>query len=143
MSEQNFKWLFTLLPFLLAKLMEWSGTATPTNFIYKGLIYCQFGVGVFFVLVIGFHFGIWWSGENDRTFFKLKEDCLKEIGYRFAEVKNDYVPMKEEISRLKTQLEQTERNERYFRNQFEEALKDSRRTPKQANQEALKSIAEV
>jgi len=142
-SEQNLKWLFPLLPFLLAKLMEWSGTATPTNFIYKGLIYCQYGVVIFFILAIGFHIGLLWNDKQDRTFSNLKKECLQEIGYRFADVKNDYVPMKEEISRLKTQLEQAERNERYFRNQFEEALKDSRRTPKQANQEALKSIAEV
>lgn len=143
MSEQNLKWLFPLLPFLLSKLMEWSGTATPTNFIYKGLIYCQYGVGLFVVLAIGFYLGLWWNDKRDITFSKLKEECLKEIGYRFADVKNDYVPMKEEITRLKTQLEQAERSERYFRNQLEEVLKDSRRTPKQANQEALKSIAEV
>ena len=143
MSEQNLKWLFPLLPFLLAKLMEWSGTATSTNFIYKGLIYCQYGVGFLFVLSVGFHLGLWMSDKKDRTFSKLKEECLKEIGYRFVDVKQDYVPMKEEISRLKTLLDQVERRERYFRQQFEDALAHSRRPPKDANQEALKSIAEV
>lgn len=143
MSEQNSKWLFPLLPFLLAKLMEWSGTATPTNFIYKGLVYCQYGVGFFFVLTIGFHIGLWWNDKRDRTFSNLKEECLEEIGYKFADVKHDYVPMKEEISRLKTLLGQVERRERYFRQQFEESLAHSRRTPEDANKAALASVAEV
>ncbi len=143
MSEQNLKWLFLLLPFLLAKLMEWSGTATPVNLIYKGLIYTQYGVGLFFVLGIGFHFGLWWNDKKAGTFSKLKEECLKEIGYRFADVKHDYVPMKEEICRLKTLLDQVERRERYFRQQFEEALVHSRRTPEDANKAALASVAEV
>lgn len=143
MSEQNLKWLFPLLPFLLAKLMEWSGTSTSTNFIYKGLVYCQYGVGLFFVLAIGFHLGLWWNDKRDRTFSNLKEECLKEIGYKIADVKHDYVPMKEEISRLKTLLDQVERRERYFRLQYEEAIAYSRRTPADANKVALASVAEV
>lgn len=143
MSEQNFKWLFTLLPFVLSFLMRWSGTASLSNPIYMALKYCEYGVMVFWVLAIGFHFGMWASENKDRTFSKLKEECLKEIGYRFADVKENYIPLKEEISHLRTLLDQTERRERYFRQQFEEALAYSRRTPEDANKAALASVAEV
>lgn len=143
MSEQNFKWLFTLLPFVLSFLMRCSGTASLSNPIYMTLKYCEYGVMIFWILAIGFHIGIFASDKNDKTFSTLKEECLKEIGYKFAKVQNDYIPMKEEISRLKTLLEQVERRERYYRQQFEQTLAHSRRTPEDANKAALASVTEV
>ena len=143
MSEQNNKWLFLLLPFALSKLMEWSHTNAPDNLIYKSLICCQYGVILFFILAVGYHFGVWANESKDRTWFKLRDDYMMEnrqINYKFKE---EYVPLKEEISLLSTQLREAENRARYFQRQFEEALNHSRRTPEDANKAALASVAEV
>lgn len=143
----SYGWFFTITPFVLRWMMIWSRTASPNNGMWNFLGYCEYVVIIFWILTIGFFIGEMVTKDKDRNFDKLKKEHLDEVRKTADEFKEEleaeYVPLKEQISKLKAQLEAMEWKARFFERELAQEKANARKTAEEANKEALESVAEV
>jgi len=146
-TKISYGWFFTATPFVLRFLMRWSGTNAPDNLFWKFLGYCEYGMVFVWITTIGFMIGAWWTRDKEKTYDEIISNHLLEVRknantYR-EELKSEYVPLKEQISKLKALLEAAEWRARYLERELEEVKANARKTAEDANKEALASVAEV
>lgn len=146
-TKFSYGWFFTATPFVLRFLMRWSGTDAPNNLMWKFLGYCEYGMVFVWITTIGFMIGAWWTRDREKTYDQIftnhLEEVRKQAKYFKEQLRDEYVPLKEQISTLKTLLESAERKARYFERELEQIKADARKTAEDANKEALVSVAEV
>lgn len=99
------------------------------------------------ITTIGFMIGAWWTRDKEKTYDQIitnhLEEVRKQAKYFKEQLRDEYVPLKEQISTLKTLLESAERKARYLERELEQEKANSRKTAEDANKEALVSVAEV
>jgi hypothetical protein len=143
----SYGWFFTLTPFILRRLMVWSRTASPDNGMWNFLGYCEYAIIIFWILTIGFFIGEMVAKDKEKNYDKLKNDHFDEVRKTASqfkkELKAEYVPLKEEISKLEAKLDAMEWKARFFERELVQEKANARKTAEDANNEALASVAEV
>lgn len=91
--------------------------------------------------------GARWTRDKEKTYDQIitnhHEEVRMQAKYFKQELKDEYVPLKEQISKLKAHLEAAEWKARYFERTLEELRANINKTAEDANKETLASVAEV
>lgn len=127
--------------------MRWSGIDSPKNLIWNFLGYCEYGIALIWLGTIGFMIGAWWARDKGKTYDQIitnhLEEVRKQAKYFKEQLIDDYVPLKEEISKLKALLSAAEWKAACFEREIAEIKTNAKKTAEDANKEALVSVAEV
>jgi hypothetical protein len=137
--EKYSGWLFTLFPFLVRKLMErahWS----PQNYLYVLTVNIEWLMVALWLYSLGYYIGNRSCKKDENEFQIFKMQCLDEIKSCYSRFENEYAPLKAKMEVLKFELEKEQWRVRSLRTELEEERVKRKRTPEQANKEAIHSV---
>lgn len=133
-------WYLPLIPLIAKLIMTWSGKDHPGNFWWIFFCRLEIVLGVMGLVSLGICIGWKFGGIDHTDFHNMKHEHMTKLNEHFYRFQNEHVPLREELVKLKCDLDREKWRHQLTLNQLEEEKKKVTRTPEQANAEALKKV---